>query len=309
MAFFEVASGVGSLLGGVAGLFGARRKNPSPRDNMMSQAQGARDAAEAYGFNPLTMLQYGNPGGTGLANNGPPLASFDLIANGFKEIGDVVSGDADRRRAQEDAKLDLAKLEIERLQAGRSSDALGGVSPLGNAARTVGMSGGTFQSPRVVSNPDRTSVQLGGVNVAPYEGNSDAEEYEKRYSDIGGNILGLGNVVADGANTIYRGVKRVFDNHSSDYIRDQYWPDTYPRDLTGQPFGNKTIGEKIGEAASWLNGPPEPPMTDAEYQSYGNQKDIALWGAVPDGFTNGRPFWKEGRGITFTPPNARKGQY
>ncbi|WP_112309449.1 hypothetical protein [Pseudogemmobacter bohemicus] len=150
---FTVMSGVGSLLGGVAGLFGSRRKNPTPRDNMMSQAQGARDAAEAYGFNPLTMLQYGNPGGTGLANNGPPLASFDLIANGFKEIGDVVSGDADRRRAQEDAKLDLAKLEIERLRAGKASDAIGAVSPLGRNTAFVGQSNVRFPDFGMSPNP------------------------------------------------------------------------------------------------------------------------------------------------------------
>ncbi|WP_157971279.1 hypothetical protein [Pseudogemmobacter bohemicus] len=198
---FTIMSGVGSLAGGIAGLFGARRKNPSPRDNIMSQVSGWREAADAYGFNPLTVAQYGNPGGTGLAASGPPLASFDMLASGFREIGDVVSGDADRRRAQEDAKLDLAKLEIERLQAGRSADALGGVSPLGNRPSTVGISGGTFQSPRVVSNPDRTSVQAGGVDVDPYEGNSDAEEYEKRYGDIVSAVVGIGNIVSDGFST------------------------------------------------------------------------------------------------------------
>lgn len=134
---FTIMSGVGSLMGGLAGLFGSRRKNPSPRDNIMSQAAGAREAAAAYGFNPLTMLQYGNPGGTGLGNSGPPLASFQMIADGFREIGDVTSGDAERRRQQENLKLDLAKLEIERLKAGNAADALGGSSPLGRNASMV----------------------------------------------------------------------------------------------------------------------------------------------------------------------------
>ncbi|MBJ2153309.1 hypothetical protein, partial [Paracoccus sp. IB05] len=152
---YTIMSGIGSLAGGVAGLFGSKRKNPSPRDNIMSQAAGVSEAADAYGFNRLTLLQYGQPGGTGLANNGPPLASFQMISDGFREIGDVTSGDADRRRQQENLKLDLAKLEIERLQAGKAADAVGGVSPLGSRAVRVGAAAGAFEPPRVVSNPDR----------------------------------------------------------------------------------------------------------------------------------------------------------
>ncbi|WP_157970934.1 hypothetical protein [Pseudogemmobacter bohemicus] len=269
---FTVMSGVGSLLGGVAGLFGSRRKNPSPRDNMMSQAQGARDAAEAYGFNPLTMLQYGNPGGTGLANNGPPLASFDMLASGFREIGDVVSGDADRRRAQEDAKLDLAKLEIERLQAGRSADALGGVSPLGNRPSTVGISGGTFQSPRVVSNPDRTSVQVASADIKPDIGWSDAEEIEKRYGDAVSWVYGAGVAAADGYNSL--------------------------KSIAGQAV-----------PLAGANKPDNSPSESVSESDEMRDMSMRLWGATPDGFTaDNRPFWRTPQGIAFTPPNARKGQ-
>lgn len=262
---FTIMSGVGSLMGGLAGLFGSRRKNPSPRDNIMSQAAGAREAAAAYGFNPLTMLQYGNPGGTGLGNSGPPLASFQMIADGFREIGDVTSGDAERRRQQENLKLDLAKLEIERLKAGNASDALGGVSPLGNRAVNV-TSPGQFQPARVVSNPDRTSVQVAGVHTKPDMGWSDAEEIEKRYGDVASWAYGLGVAGADASSTIPASVNEageaVFPDMEKMPIRERpprYWSRNY--------------------------------------------------GAVPSGFTaDDRPFWPDGRGITFTPPNKRKVQ-
>ncbi len=137
MALLETASGVMSVLGGLKGLFGKKAKNPTPRDNLLSQLQGIEEGAEKYGYNRLTLLQHGQTGGTGLGASGPPLASFDMLSDGFREIGDVVSGDADRRRQAENLKLDLAKLEIERLQAGHAADAVGGVSPLGNRAKTV----------------------------------------------------------------------------------------------------------------------------------------------------------------------------
>ena len=68
-------AGIGSLIGGVAGLFSKKKGAPSARENTVKLAQGARQAAERYGFNPLTMLGAGSSmGGGGGGGDAPPLA-------------------------------------------------------------------------------------------------------------------------------------------------------------------------------------------------------------------------------------------
>lgn len=154
---FGLLSGIGSVIGGVGSLIGntrRRQKQPTPRENIMSQAQGARDAAEEYGFNPLTLLQYGQPGGAApIAGGGgtPPLASIQAITGGLQDIGDVVSGDAARRRAADQLQLDLAQIKLDQAQAGvvavPGANGVGsGPSPLGRSARAVPTNGGTAHS-------------------------------------------------------------------------------------------------------------------------------------------------------------------
>lgn len=114
----SIAAGV-KILGGLKGLFGKKPKQITPRDNMMSQAQGARDAAAEYGFNPLTMLQYGQPGGALSSGGGaPPLASIDLLTDGLQGLDDVLSGDAARRRAADQLQIDMARLKLDQARSG-----------------------------------------------------------------------------------------------------------------------------------------------------------------------------------------------
>ncbi|SED18282.1 LLM class flavin-dependent oxidoreductase [Rhodobacter sp. 24-YEA-8] len=75
---FSIASGVVEVLGGLKGLFGKKPKNPTPRDNLLSQLQGIEEGAEKYGYNRLTLLQHGQTAGTGLGASGPPLAAIWL---------------------------------------------------------------------------------------------------------------------------------------------------------------------------------------------------------------------------------------
>lgn len=140
---FGMLSGIGSVLGGLGGLFGSKKKkDPTPRENILSQAQGARDASDKYGFNPLTMLQYGQPGGAIVGGGGPaPLASIDLITGGLKDINDVVSGDAARRRAADQLEVDLAQVKIDQAKKQMALDhtraAQMASSPLGRRAVTA----------------------------------------------------------------------------------------------------------------------------------------------------------------------------
>lgn len=143
--------GIASAIGGIAGLFGSKKGAPSARENINKLAQGARQASERYGFNPLTLLGAGSTmGGGGGGGSAPPLASIDLIVGGLKDISDEVSGDAERRRKAEELELDLAKVQLEQARAGliARSPVAGGVgqgpAPLGRrAAVQVGEAGRT----------------------------------------------------------------------------------------------------------------------------------------------------------------------
>ena len=146
-------AGIGSLIGGVAGLFSKQKGAPSARENTVKLAQGARQASERYGFNPLTMLGAGSSmGGGGGGGGAPPLASIQMLTEGLQSVDDVISGDADRRRQADQLQLDLAKVQLEQARSGviasgsTAADSVGGsLSPLGaprgtytqNAAQAV----------------------------------------------------------------------------------------------------------------------------------------------------------------------------
>lgn len=143
-----------SIASGIKGLFGKRKepKQPDIKKNMMDQARGARLAAAEQGFNPLTMLQYGQPGGAGFASGGgevPVLASIDAITSGLAGVDDILSGDAARRRQADELELDLARLKLDQARSGVmlasparpvASGIGAGPSPLGTRPQTVAQS-------------------------------------------------------------------------------------------------------------------------------------------------------------------------
>lgn len=123
-----------ALIGGglrlLGGLFG-RKKAPTPSQNIMSQAKGARQAAEKYGFNPLTMLQYGQPGGAmGGGGDAPPLASLSILGEMIEEN---YGQDAKDRREHNRLTNELLTLEVQNARS------LSGVAP---PSAVAGMRGG-----------------------------------------------------------------------------------------------------------------------------------------------------------------------
>ena len=139
-----------SIASGLKGLFGSKKtEQPDIRRNIMEQAQGARLAAAQQGFNPLTMLQYGQPGGAGFNAGGgaPALASIDAITSGLQGVDDILSGDQARRRQADQLEIDLAKLKLDQARSGvavasvprPAANSVGaGPSPIGrNTARVA----------------------------------------------------------------------------------------------------------------------------------------------------------------------------
>lgn len=113
-----ISSGLG-IIKGIKGLFSKKPKQQTPYDGIMSQAAGARDASEKYGFNPLTLLQAGAGHGFSQAGGGvPPLASIDAIQDGLRGFDDVLSGDKARRRQADQLEIDLAKVRLDEVRRG-----------------------------------------------------------------------------------------------------------------------------------------------------------------------------------------------
>lgn len=138
----EIGAGVKAMKG---------QEAVTPYDNLMSQAAGARAAAEEYGFNPLTMLTLGQTGASTQAAGPPPLASIQMITSGLTGLEDVVTGSAARRRAAEQLNLDLASLQLEKARSG---------------VATIPMSNTISSAPGAV-NFGRQSVQWSQAHAAP----------------------------------------------------------------------------------------------------------------------------------------------
>lgn len=180
-------SGGLSIISGIKGLFG-KKKDTSPRANMLSQAAGAREAAEKYGFNPLTMLQYGQTG-AGLADSSvPPLASIELIREGLSGFDPRAREEAERQRQADILNLDLARLKLEQARSGvivgpmGATDSVGrGPSPLGRRA-AMAVPGGSISGAGNARYPVRLhsggadGVRVGGDSrrVAASDGKPDA---------------------------------------------------------------------------------------------------------------------------------------
>lgn len=282
MSLFGILGGIGSVLGGLGGLFN-KPKNVSSGQNLMSLAQGARDASAATGFNPLTLLQAGS-GTTGFTTGGtPPLASVELITGGLQGLDDQVSGDAARRRAADTLNLDLARLRYEQARSGvvvaplSQADAFPTLSPLGaKSVQVYAADGQTFGggnasarlssgkaaagnaggSPQDLAGNDLTSLSVGGVVVKPHEGWSDADFIEQRYGDFASWIYGVRTAVADAS----KNMTILADDGSDDQ------------------------------------------------RKWSSLKHKQTYGEVPSGFNSaGQPYWSRGGVITYTPPNKMKG--
>lgn len=101
-------SAAGSLLGGI---FGRSKKGPSAGDNAYSHVGGIMEAAEKFGFNPLTLL--GSVGAVGGAS--PPTNTMGAaIADAAMYLGDGMSkaGELKRQRDQLAAERDALQSKV-----------------------------------------------------------------------------------------------------------------------------------------------------------------------------------------------------
>lgn len=134
-----IISGGLKILGG---LFGGRKKDTtqgSTRNGIMGQAQGARDAAAQYGFNPLTLLQNSAP--VFSQSGPPPLASAAILAADV--IDENFSEEAKERKKYNKLATDLLQIQVEQARGAvyqapppSALSAVGGGTPALNGGRT-----------------------------------------------------------------------------------------------------------------------------------------------------------------------------
>ena len=253
----SILAGVGSLIGGVSGLFSKSKGAPSARENTVKLAQGARQASERYGFNPLTMLGAGSSmGGGGGGGGAPPLASIQMLTEGLQSVDDVISGDADRRRQADQLQLDLAKVQLEQARSGviasgsTAADAVGGsLSPLGaprgthvqktaravparfsvsaSAAAPVAKPKGKFSQGE---NPDAPGRK---EDIAPLTNSPGFFEVENSWTGGPVSIPGEGEPwgIDELGTALVVGVPEVLGNHANKVLFDgkrvdKWWKDT-----------------------------------------------------------------------------------
>ena len=142
------AAAAPSLVSGVLGMFGAKKKRKQARSDQKKQFERLRESAERGGFNPLTALQATGGAGFGagaLPSSAPPLASLDFIRDAVKGASDEITGVAAEKRATDRFNRELAELQLEKAKA--SSENLSPSGPFAPRARSVGNSPATARVP------------------------------------------------------------------------------------------------------------------------------------------------------------------
>lgn len=134
----------GSLIGAgmklLGGLFGKKKKSMTPGRSIVSSAKGAREAAEKYGFNALTLLQNSNlTAGAGMDTGAPPLASLAVLGDIVEETFGKSSEDEAERREHNKLQNELLRLEVERARGAMRAVEAGSLAGGGaiTGARTV----------------------------------------------------------------------------------------------------------------------------------------------------------------------------
>lgn len=165
-----------SLVSGVLGIFGAKKKREQARSDQKKQFERLREAAERGGFNPLTALQATGGAGFGagsLPSSAPPLASLEFIRDGLQGVSDELTGVAAEKRATDRFNRELAELQLERAKKGTES--LDPRGPFAPRARSAGYSPATARVPPLAS-----------TGTAPTGSNSGL--YDDRGTDIENEI-------------------------------------------------------------------------------------------------------------------------
>lgn len=244
-------SAVAPILGG---LFGKKKKDPTPAQNILSQAQGARQAADQYGFNPLTMLQYGNPGGAIGGGGEPPLASSLLLSGALDPLVDEISGEAAQQREANQLALDLARIKLDQARSGVAlMDAGTGPQTLGQRPARAAAVNGNLQEPFTTAGATPgTALSPGRIGQEEPVLNSSGF-WEMNNAFTGGDVAIYGEGPEGGIDEVViaamQAAPQIAGNWASviggkignkafgtDAFTDVHWTDAFKADTWNRPF-------------------------------------------------------------------------
>lgn len=160
-----IAGAGASLIGGSIDRRSAKKQAAKERRNAIQDQRLSlsrlRESAELADFNPLTALMAGGAGtfGMGLpSGSAAPLASQSVLQNAVRDVADYLKPsdpDDDVRREMNKTNLELAKLKLEKAQAGNAGEVVARTATLGRrplpGASTSSSEGGLY-GPTGVSN-------------------------------------------------------------------------------------------------------------------------------------------------------------
>lgn len=129
-----------AIIGGglklLGGFLGKKSKPPTPSEMVIGAAEGARKGADAYGFNPLTLLQYaGTNAAAGGGGQPAPLASLQILGD---IIEDNYSDDAKDRREHNRLANELLALQVEEARTLRGVAPVSAVADMGGVPAFTG---------------------------------------------------------------------------------------------------------------------------------------------------------------------------
>lgn len=204
---------LGSLVGGVFGLFGNKKKTEKTVTESVVDYEKMVNNASAAGFNPLTAIRNGGSAGFTTSTTTSPTTSAlpGALQSIGGALGDAMSSQLDPV-AKKQRQLDTALVDYQLRQLKEGPRAVGTLYP-----------GGTFQGVKVKNTKPSMSasrklapyLEEGKLtNTDPLKGSNgylesnpnrvDAAQYEDAYGDILGSVLGVVPFVQDAMHNLGR---------------------------------------------------------------------------------------------------------
>lgn len=176
---------IGGAVSAIGGMIGGNK--PQTTTNYVDYKRMVRDA-EAAGFNPLTALRNGGSAGFGVSQS--PAMGGSPFGNALQTFGSAIANTDFSGQAQQRERLEIALMQ-KQLEAANTD--LRGIAGLGSfnvpsaaGSRVTGNPTGREEGKVEVTNPWQTlKVHGGAANV---------EQFEDRYGDVFGGLIGGGYV-------------------------------------------------------------------------------------------------------------------
>lgn len=208
----SLLSGIGSILGGLGGLFGKKKSGPQVVESRVDYQRMVTEA-EAAGFNPLTAIRNGGSAGFSTQTTHPALASTGFLGGATDAIASIFDGFAQidpMKDKRDELEYDLVQAQLGNIQADTEQKRRSFNVPSYSGGQRISTENGLtgVNSGRPVTGSAKLGAiatpSAGDVSVTnPWDNAKvdptarDAEMGETRYGDILSNVIGAKNLILD----------------------------------------------------------------------------------------------------------------